>query len=85
MRKKDKNKINCDVEDCKYNDSEEGKCELDEIKVGYSDDTDECYDSNDTACESFETEEESDDDEITDEEYEVNSESDNEEDEKEEA
>ena len=80
---KKKNKISCDVEDCKYNDAEEGKCELDEIKVGYSDDSDECYDSSDTACESFESNEES-DYELNDEVYEVDSELDEEDTEKEE-
>ncbi|MBR3049179.1 MAG: DUF1540 domain-containing protein [Bacilli bacterium] len=75
MRKKNKNNINCDVENCKYNNPEEGSCELDEIQVSNSSEVDECSDKDDTACESFESEE----GELTDEVYEVESENEDEE------
>ena len=75
MRKKNKNNINCDVENCKYNNPEEGSCELDEIQVSKSSEVDECSDKDDTACESFESEE----GELTDEVYEVESENEDEE------
>ena len=74
--KKKNSNIKCEVDSCRYNDNEEGKCELEEIEVGYNDNitTDDCTDCSDTACQSFSS---FDDDEqkITDEVYEVQSES----------
>lgn len=75
MRKK-KGTIKCDVEECKYNDIKEERCNLDEIKVTSSSDNNECSDIEDTACESFEVEENS---KLTDEVYEVESENEDEE------
>ena len=51
---KKKNKINCDVHECKHCDKEEEKCTLDEIKVSKSNDDNE---KEDTMCDSFEHEE----------------------------
>lgn len=85
---KKKNKTNssikCEVESCKYNNCEDGCCELDEIKVGCTCDNDDCKNTSETVCESFENNEEeysSDDfddteERITDTTYEVEAESD---------
>ena len=80
MRKK-KGTIKCDVEECKYNDIKEERCSLDEIKVTSSSDNNECVDTEDTSCDSFETEEDS---KLTDEVYEVKSENEDDDEEKEE-
>lgn len=45
--------IKCNVETCKYNNCEEGYCELDEIKVGCTCDNDDCCCKEETVCESF--------------------------------
>ena len=53
---KDNNqKINCDVTSCKYNDSDEELCTLDEIKVSNEDETSE--EKEDTICASYELDE----------------------------
>lgn len=75
-KKKNNSHIKCEVDSCRYNDNEEGKCELEEIEVGYNDNniTDDCTDSSDTACQSFSSFEDC-DQALTDEVYEVQSES----------
>lgn len=78
--------IKCDVDSCKYNNCEEGYCELDEIKVGCVCDSEDCRECEETVCESFDTkdvenendsdEDEYNDEKITDTVYEVEAESD---------
>lgn len=69
-KKKCSPKINCDVDSCKYNNCEEGTCNLDTISVSCSCDNDKCTDCDETICQSFETTGSN----ITDNEYEVQSE-----------
>lgn len=53
---KDSNqKINCDVTSCKYNDSDEELCTLEEIKVSNEDESSE--EKKDTICDSYELDE----------------------------
>ena len=55
MTKKKINKqIKCDVESCRHQNSEEGMCELEEIKVSCNCEHDECESNDETVCESFE-------------------------------
>lgn len=76
MTKKNQ-KIKCDVESCKHQNTEEQVCELEEIKVsscrGCNDD--EVIENEETVCDSFDCDEEAcacylDDDSETEEEYE---------------
>ena len=55
--KKNNNKnqtIKCDVESCKYNNTDNYECELDEIKVSCNCANDDCTCSEETICNSFE-------------------------------
>ena len=55
---KDKNqKIKCDVDSCKFNNSEEQKCDLEEIKVSSTCDNNDCKCTEETICDSFEEKE----------------------------
>lgn len=54
MRKDKKQTIKCDVESCKYNNSEDRECELDEILVSCTCDYDDCRCTDETICDSFE-------------------------------
>ena len=69
-KKKSNSSIKCDVDSCKYNNCEEGTCELESISVSCLCDDDDCCDCEDTICQSFETTKSN----ITDNEYEVSSE-----------
>ncbi len=56
--KKDKNKeinnsIKCNVESCKYNDCEEGNCTLEEIEVDCTCNNEDCKETKETICKSF--------------------------------
>lgn len=62
--------IKCDVDACKFNNCEEGYCELDSISVSCTCDSDECKNCEETICASFATK----GGPITDNEYEVQSE-----------
>ncbi len=55
---KDKKKqvIHCDVKSCKHHNEEDGKCDLDEIKVGSSCDCDDVKDKDETVCSNFKKE-----------------------------
>lgn len=53
-----KQKIKCDVESCKHQNTDDKVCELDEIKVSCTCDHDECECNDETVCESFESNEE---------------------------
>lgn len=57
-----KQKIKCDVESCRHQNTDENTCELDEIKVSCICDNEECECSDETVCESFESTEENIDD-----------------------
>lgn len=50
-----KQKIKCDVESCKHQNTDEKMCELDEIKVSCTCNNDECECNDETVCESFES------------------------------
>ena len=50
-----KQKIKCDVESCKHQNTDEKMCELDEIKVSCTGNNDECECNDETVCESFES------------------------------
>ena len=54
-----KQKIKCDVESCKHQNTDEKICELDEIKVSCTCNNDEYECNDETVCESFECAEES--------------------------
>ena len=54
MNKND-NKIKCDVETCKHNDSKQ--CNLDNVKISCNCGCNECNCVDDTICESFEEKE----------------------------
>lgn len=56
---KKETKVNCEVENCKYN--EENRCNLDELDIG-SICGDDCEEIEDTICNSFEKEDNTDDD-----------------------
>ena len=58
MAKKKKSTIKCDVESCKHQNTEEGLCELDEIKVSCECSNDDCKENQETICESFDCDEE---------------------------
>ncbi len=62
---KDNNKqvIKCDVHTCKYNNVDDDVCELDEIKVSCTCDNDDCDNTNDTICYSFENQDEKEEEE----------------------
>lgn len=45
-------KVNCEVENCKHNDSK--KCDLDELDISCTCDDDECLDKEETICNNFE-------------------------------
>lgn len=77
MSKDKKQTIKCNVESCKFNNSDDNKCELDEIQVSCTCDNDDCRCNDETICDSFE---EKNDDEEYDEE-EIITEEDNEEEE----
>lgn len=62
MSKKKKSNIKCDVESCKHQNTEEGVCELDEIKVSCECNNDDCECNEETICESFDCNKESDPD-----------------------
>lgn len=68
--KKGNSNINCNVDSCKYNNCEEGTCNLEEISVSCTCDKDACCDCDETICASFETSSGP----ITDTEYEVQAE-----------
>ena len=57
-----KQKIKCDVESCRHQNTDENTCKLDEIKVSCICDNEECECSDETVCESFESTEENIDD-----------------------
>ncbi len=60
-----KQKIKCDVESCKHQNTEDEVCELNEIKVSCNCNNDECESNDETVCESFESvEDDIDDDDI---------------------
>ena len=67
---KSNSNIKCDVTSCENNNCEEGTCQLENVSISCSCDTDDCHDSCETICQSFK-ETGSD---ITDNEYEVDSE-----------
>ena len=73
MKKNNNNNqtIKCDVESCKYNNTDNYECELDEIKVSCNCANDDCTCSEETICDSFEEKEDTSDD---DSEYEEESE-----------
>lgn len=54
MSKNKKQTIKCDVESCKYNNTEDRACELDEILVSCTCDYDDCQCTDETICDSFE-------------------------------
>ena len=54
MSKDKKQTIKCDVESCKYNNTDDKLCELDEIKVSCICDNDDCRSNDETICDSFE-------------------------------
>ena len=63
------NKVKCDVESCKFQNNEEGICELDEIQISCNCSNDDCDCCDETVCESFEYNEDNknnDDDEVDD-------------------
>ena len=68
-----KQKINCDVKDCKYNNTNDQECTLDEITVKsstYFENDDNCKDKDDTICDDFEKNKDNIDlDEVEQEEY----------------
>lgn len=73
MSKKNSNSnqnIKCDVDSCKFNNCEEGCCELNSISVSCTCNNNECEKCEETVCASFATKGSP----ITDNEYEVQSE-----------
>ncbi len=68
MSKDKKQTIKCDVHSCKYNNTEDNFCDLDEIKFSCTCDNDDCECTNDTICYSFEEDEDCDDDDCDEEE-----------------
>ena len=54
MDKENKQTIKCDVHTCKYNNTDNHMCELDEVKISCTCDNDDCDNTNDTICYSFE-------------------------------
>lgn len=62
-----KQTIKCDVDSCKYNNYEDQKCELDEIKVSCVCDNDDCKFVDDTICDSFEEKDSNDEDDYQEE------------------
>lgn len=70
MAKKIKNKIECDVDSCSYNNSNDNCCELESIKISCTCNNDECHCIEETVCQSFKATGSN----ITDNEYEVDSE-----------
>lgn len=69
-----KQKIKCDVDSCKHQNSDDKVCELDEIKVSCTCNNDECECNDETVCESFDSIEE----DIDESDIEVNTEDDDE-------
>lgn len=69
-----KQKIKCDVDSCKHQNSDDKVCELDEIKVSCTCNNDECECNDKTVCESFDSIEE----DIDESDIEVNTEDDDE-------
>ena len=65
--KKSNSSIKCDVASCDHNNCEEGTCQLKEVEISCSCDKDNCCDTGETICQSFETTKSN----ITDNEYEV--------------
>lgn len=63
--------IKCDVETCKYNDNEEEKCTLEEIKVSCTCDNCDCTNKDETICKSFKEVDSDEDDDDEDEDIEV--------------
>ncbi len=59
-------KVKCDVESCKFQNDEEGICELEEVQISCDCDNDECGCNEETICESFESAEEKDEHEEED-------------------
>lgn len=57
MSKNKKQTIKCDVESCKYNNTDDKLCDLDEIKVSCICDNDDCRSNDETICDSFEEKE----------------------------
>lgn len=54
MSKDKKQTIKCDVDTCKFNNTDDKLCELDEIKVSCICDSDDCRSTDETICDSFE-------------------------------
>lgn len=65
-----KNKINCDVSNCSYNNTKDCECSLDSVSISCQCDGDSCTNTSSTICQSFS----SSGGIITDNEYEVTSE-----------
>ena len=66
--KKNNNKdqtIKCDVESCKYNNTDNCECELDEIKISCNCANDDCTCSEETICDSFEEKEDTSDNKVS--------------------
>lgn len=53
MSKNKKQTIKCDVDSCKFNNSKENSCELEEIQISCSCDKDDCRCNDETICDSF--------------------------------
>lgn len=66
---KSNSSIKCDVSSCNFNNCEEGTCQLEEVCISCSCDSDKCCDTTETICQSFESTKSN----INDNEYEVQS------------